>query len=126
MDTKDHYENIDREVSSTLLSMQNLRMKMCESIHDMINEISDGSVRFREDDIPMVSYDGGNHAEYASTLATEVVGASSAEIGKRKTFALNLYYEEDNYDEPRMLFEDVVCIYDHIRDMYIKKKGLTK
>lgn len=93
------------------------RAKMIVSIHDMVIEMG-GLVVEEDDDYPLMTYDGGRHAEYNSTInaCVEGVNATFNQDGS-KSFSVNLD-EEPNYDEQRMNFDDVCTIFDFVRERY--------
>lgn len=115
------YVKLDNELADINRQTFNLRMRLCTAIHDMVMEIAEGKnyVDFSdEDEEVFVSYDGGNHSEYASALSTIARKCYAVTVEGRKTFEVDLVYEEDGYSEARMLFEDVCSVYDAVRHLY--------
>lgn len=92
-----------------------LRKQISEAIYDMLQEMG-GKIEIDwsdDDDYPCIAYDGGNHVEYASTLSSSVECIKAVLDKDAKTFSVDCEDTID-YNEERMLFEDVIQVYEYV------------
>lgn len=117
-------ELMDGKIKSIYKNIIENRDKIEELIHDMV-ESKGGIVVIREgndDEYCYISYDGGNHPEYASTLCAFVNSVRSIiNHSGKKTFDVDVdssdgSYLEDTYDAYRMNFDDLVNVFDFVKN----------
>ena len=108
-------ENINSECIKHWERQSQLRKNMCEAINAMCGAMGGEVLSDFDSDKypPCVTYDGGNHPEYASTISSVVTAVRSVEINGVKTFEVDLD-EEEGYSEDRLNFNDVSEIFDFI------------
>ena len=80
-----------------------LRNKMEESIFDMVTAMGGRiEVDFDNDDVPMVTYDGGRHPEYNATPFAQLQAVEPLEKNGFKRFRVDMdvceEYESDRFD----------------------------
>lgn len=112
---------INSHLSDLFEQQRLLRKDICESIYDMIQDMTDGKgmMEFDKEDYPVIAYDGGNHVEYASTMSATVSEIRTVvESDGRKSFTLFLPGHCDRYDEYSVLFDDLCTIFDYVNGMY--------
>ena len=129
-------EGID-EQNALIWKMQSETKKMMvESIHDMLTEMG-GKVDVdfdMDDDYPLVTYDGGRHAEYNSTICGVVESVKAVEKNGVKDFTIDIQYEETDYESDRLDHGDIATIFDfvcgqfseYMADLKIKPKKPKK
>lgn len=90
---------------------QDIKERMCKSINDMCKAM--GGVCEVDNDIddsPLITYDGGRHSEYASTICGIVERVRATNKNKVKSFEVDLE-QERNYEASRIDLGDVGQIY---------------
>lgn len=108
-------EIIDSLFEAHCKAEQDIKERMCKSIHDMCKAM--GGVCEVDNDIddsPLITYDGGHHCEYASTICgiVERVRATN-----KNTFEVDLE-QESYYEASRIGLGDVGQIYDFVCGKY--------
>lgn len=106
---------LDNVISSHWQKQKMIRTQVSEAVHNMLQEIG-GKIEIEWDDdsdYPIICYDGGNHVEYASTMSSSVECIKATLENDVKTFAVDCEDAVD-YDENRMLFEDVIQVYEYV------------
>lgn len=107
-------ESIDSRVDKHWKEQSELRQLETESIHDMV-EIMGGQVEvdYEVDESPVITYDGGRHAEYNSTICAVVTNIKAIEKRGFKMFSVDLEECED-YESDRINFDDIDQIYNFV------------
>lgn len=124
------------QITDGIRKMDELRHKlhkpMCEAIYDMCEERG-GEIDLRAYNelygSVAISYDGGNHPEYASEAFSEVIKVKPTMLkdwltdsGKDyKSFEVTLlcYAEEiDGYDEKRMSFDETESVFRQVYSFF--------
>ena len=91
-----------------------LNKEVAEAIHDMCTAMGGEVVVDNDiDDSPIITYDGGRHAEYNSTICAVVTAIRAKEKNGFKTFQVDLE-ECEEYDSDRINFEDACQIFDFV------------
>lgn len=108
-------EIIDSLFEAHCKAEQDIKERMCKSINDMCKAM--GGVCEVDNDIddsPLITYDGGHHCEYASTICgiVERVRATN-----KNTFEVDLE-QEPHYEASRIDLGDVGQIYDFVCGKY--------
>lgn len=106
---------LDKSISFHFQKQRMLRTMVSEAVHNMLQEMG-GKIEIKWDDdsdYPVICYDGGNHVEYASTMASSVKCIRATLENDVKAFAVDCEDAVD-YDENRMLFSDVIQVYDYV------------
>lgn len=106
--------NIDTAVEKHWKEESDLKQKETEAIHDMV-EMMGGEVEVDvdNDDYPIITYDGGRHSEYNSTICACVTSVKSFEKRGFKLFSVDIDECED-YECDRITFADIDQIYNYI------------
>lgn len=97
---------------------QDIKERMCKSINDMCKAM--GGVCEVDNDIddsPLITYDGGHHCEYASTICGIVERVRATNKNNVKSFEVDLE-QERNYEASRIDLGDVGQIYDFVCGKY--------
>lgn len=105
-----------------------LRNKMETSIFDMVTAMGGRiEVDFDNDDIPIVTYDGGRHPEYNATPCAQVQLIEPLEKNGFKRFRVDMDVCEE-YESDRFDIESVEVIFDYVYwkfDDYCEQLGLA-
>lgn len=110
--------NINAEVSAHWQRQSEIKEKECVSIYEMLSAMGgEVEVDFENDDYPTVIYDGGNHAEYASTINGIFTKIRAVEKRGCKMFEVD-FEEENHYDSSRFDLGDVDQIFDYIQGKF--------
>lgn len=91
-----------------------LKQAAIDAIYD-IAMLHGGTLSFEDiDDTPFISYDGGNHIEYASNMCNEVksVKAYISKCGHKKFSCVT--EEDEDYNVSRITNDDVFYLFDTI------------
>lgn len=118
-------EGIDEQNALIWKMESETKKMMVESIHDMLTEIG-GKVEVdfdMDDDYPIVTYDGGRHAEYNSTICGVVESVKAVEKNGIKDFTIDIQDEEDDYESDRLEHGDIATIFDFVKgefESYLK------
>lgn len=108
-------EIIDSLFEAHCRAEQDIKERMCKSINDMCKAM--GGVCEVDNDIddsPLITYDGGHHCEYASTICGIVERVRAT---KNNTFEVDLE-QESYYEASRIGLGDVGQIYDFVCGKY--------
>lgn len=97
--------------------LSNLNKKFVTTIHDMVKMMG-GEVYDYSGDCPLITYDGGRHAEYASTTNASVTRIASTKNRKFKSFVIDIAGEEDNYSADRLNTADIGAIFDFVCEAF--------
>lgn len=111
IDTKEINERLTRHYSNT----RKLRQDIVSAISNMLKEMG-GEISLTDrqyDDTLCIAYDGGNHAEYASSICEEVKSIKVTDIG----FSVEVE-QESNVESYRLIFDDVWAIWDVVSSRY--------
>lgn len=129
-------QKIDNLNQSIYEMMRKSQRRMEDAIYDMLTELGgEYKVDFTlDEDYPIITYDGGNHAEYRSTICAVVTKIKANLKNGLKTFVVDIQDEEEDYEAERMYFGDVATIFDfvcgqfseHMADLKIKPKNPKK
>lgn len=112
-----------------------LKTRVIDAIYDMMEEMGVDKIDFTPNDDydrPCISYDGGNHPEYNSTICAEVYSVKRYLkeydfVGThRKAISVDIIDCTDNYEDTRMNLEDVASVFDIVAEMYSFKKEYFK
>ena len=107
-------KNVDKKQTNFCKKMGTLNQEVTIAIHDMCKSMGgEVVVDTTIDSSPLITYDGGNHAEYNSTICGVVCAIRATEKNGYKTFQVDLE-EEDEYDCDRIGFNDVCQIFDFV------------
>lgn len=107
-------KSIDAAVEKHWKEEADLKQKETEAIHDMVKAMGGVvEVDAENDDYPIITYDGGRHAEYNSTICACVNSVKSIEMRGCKMFSVDIE-ECDDYDSSRIIFTDIDQIYDFV------------
>jgi hypothetical protein len=113
IDTKEINERITKHYSHTRELRQDMVSAITNMLKDMGGEISLTDKQY--DDTLCIAYDGGNHAEYASSMCEEVESIKTLQDED------NFYVEvagEDYIESHRLIFDDVCAIWDVVSSRY--------
>ena len=112
-------EKISKRLDEYVEEACRIRKMMVAAIYDMASKMG-GFVEYYADEYDyeplLISYDGGSHPEYASSLYCDVYSVKAVD---GKTFSVELD-ETKSYEESRMSFDDVASIFKFVRSMYEK------
>ncbi len=114
-------ESIDAQ-NAQIWAMESAAKKaMVESIHDMLTGMGgEAKVDFdMDDDYPLVTYDGGRHAEYNSTICGVVESVKATKKNGVKDFTIDIQDEETDYESDRLEHGDIASIFDFVKDKFI-------
>ena len=113
---KEDLKSIIKENEEISNRMNENRVRMVAAIVEMLKE-NDGDINLYErmcecdDELPVISYDGGRHPEYASSIATVVYGVKLHQNHDgEESFSVDID-EDCNYEEYRMMFHEVKEIF---------------
>lgn len=113
-----HNEYLSDDISEFINIEINLRNRLLDAIHQMLADMGGEYVFDVEEDNDLyICYDGGNHIEYASNMSERVEAIKVSEYMGRASFKVNVR-EEHNIDQSRLLFEDVIAIYELLSAVY--------
>lgn len=88
--------------------------EVTKDIHDMCKAMGGEVVVDNDiDDSPLITYDGGRHSEYNSTICGVVTAIRATEKNGEKSFQVDLE-EEEEYDCNRINFDDACQIFDFV------------
>ncbi len=107
-------EIIDSLFEAHCKTKQDIKERMCKSINDMCEAM--GGVCEVDNDIdvsPIITYDGGRHSEYASTICGIVERVRATNKNYVRSFEVDLE-QESNYEASRIDLGDVGQIYDFV------------
>ena len=108
-------KEINNDLSQHDEMERRLRSEMNVAIYDMV-ECMGGRVESEDDDddYPIfLSYDGGNHIEYASNMFSRLNAVFCTSNNGLKSFSVDIE-DCDDYDEYRMVFADVTAVYEWV------------
>lgn len=114
-------EGIDEQNALIWKMESETKKMMVESIHDMLTEMG-GKVEVdfdMDDDYPLVTYDGGRHAEYNSTICGVVESVKATKKNGVKDFTIDIQDEETDYESDRLEHGDIASIFDFVKDNFI-------
>lgn len=97
--------------------LSNLNKKFVTAIHDMV-EMMGGEVYDYCGDCQVITYDGGRHAEYASTTNAVVTRIASTKERNFKSFVIDIADEEDDYSADRLNTADIGAIFDFVCEVF--------
>lgn len=106
---------IQNQIDEVISLKAKARTQMKEAIYDMVSEMGGAiDVNWDDDsDYPILTYDGGNHPEYASTLYSSLSRVDAVLKDGVKTFKVDIE-DATNYAESRMDFSDVVQVFEYV------------
>lgn len=111
-------KTICAEITEHWQNDSRLKQKEVEAIHDMLAAMGGEVVVDTEnDDYPTVTYDGGNHAEYASTINGFFTKIRAIEVRGYKLFEVDME-SEAHYESSRFNLCDVDSIFDYVADKF--------
>lgn len=113
-DIGENCKDLKRRTKEHLKEQTKLSNDIVEAIYDMCMAMG-GEVVVDTviDSSPLITYDGGHHAEYNSTIYGVVCTIRATKQRKKKCFEVDLEQEE-NYSCKRMTFDDVCQIFDFV------------
>lgn len=115
---KQRIVKIDEKQVREWKRLANLRKQYVTAIYDMVKVMGGEVFVNMDDDYPIVTYDGGNHAEYASTICGVVTKISAVKENRKKSFTIDIDGEEGDYNEDRLNTADVGVIFDYICGLF--------
>ena len=107
---------ISNRLHEAYQEMREVKAQMVNAIHDMLSNMGAIKIDWDEDeDYPIISYDGGHHSEYASSLCASVNAIKPCfnKYDGKKSFSVDLE-DENDYCENRMCFDDVAQIFEFV------------
>lgn len=115
-----HNEYLSEDISEFINNEINLRNRLLDAIRQMLADMGGEyvfDVEDGNDNDLYICYDGGNHIEYASNMSERVEAIKVSEYMGRASFEVNVR-QENNVDQSRLLFEDVIAIYELLSAVY--------
>ena len=107
-------EKFDKKQQTHWKRQWKLNQEVTEAIHDMCKAMGGEIVIDNDiDDSPLITYDGGRHAEYNSTICGVVTAIRATEKRGFKQFQVDLE-ECEGYDCDRIEFDDACQIFDFV------------
>ena len=107
-------EKFDKKQQTHWKRQGKLNQEVTEAIHDMCKAMGGEIVIDNDiDDSPLITYDGGCHAEYNSTICGVVTAIRATEKRGFKQFQVDLE-ECEEYDCDRIEFDDACQIFDFV------------
>ena len=116
-------DSIDEQNALVWKMEHELSNRMNTAIYDMLQEMGgECCVDFdTDDDYPLITYDGGRHAEYNSTICAVVTRVKATTKNGFKCFTIDIQDEEDDYESERLDHGDIATIFDFVKSEFEDK-----